>query len=280
MAVGWDTRLRNAVASIGPRGRRTTTPVALPPCPSAMARRALRTTVGSVHEIAINGVGYMLADHPEREMRYRRRVVPLDDLRSLLTFVAWSMIATPNIGAEHAMALLIVTCPCALSLATPAALAAATGSLARRGLLVTRGHALEALAQRLVEVGELEAAVACATDEAVAGARDPAVLAGLGMLMNGQALPAVALPLLERARHLGGDAPPLLREIGLARTYLGDTDGAERALQACLAAAPDAAQAWRDLARLRRWTPERQPPRWTPTRRVRCFHCTTGSGAG
>src|SRR5690606_21072787 len=116
---------------------------------------------------------------------------------------------------------------------------------------------LEALARRLVEVGELEAAVACATDPAVAGARDPAVLAGVGALMNGQALPAVALPLLERARDLVGDTPPLLREIGLARSYLGDADAAERALEACLAAAPDAAQAWRDLARLRRWTSER-----------------------
>ena len=45
------------------------------------------------------------------------------------------------------ISLLVVTCPCALSLATPAALVAATGSLARRGVLVTRGHALETLAR-------------------------------------------------------------------------------------------------------------------------------------
>jgi Cu2+-exporting ATPase len=45
------------------------------------------------------------------------------------------------------VAVLVVTCPCALSLATPAALGAATSRLARKGLLVTRGHALEALAK-------------------------------------------------------------------------------------------------------------------------------------
>jgi len=45
------------------------------------------------------------------------------------------------------VAVLIATCPCALSLATPAALAAATHGLAARGLLITRGHALEALAR-------------------------------------------------------------------------------------------------------------------------------------
>jgi Cu2+-exporting ATPase len=44
------------------------------------------------------------------------------------------------------IAVLVISCPCALSLATPAALTAATGRLARAGLLVTRGHALEALA--------------------------------------------------------------------------------------------------------------------------------------
>ena len=44
------------------------------------------------------------------------------------------------------LSMLVVTCPCALSLATPAALTAATGSLTRLGVLTTRGHALESLA--------------------------------------------------------------------------------------------------------------------------------------
>ena len=43
------------------------------------------------------------------------------------------------------LALLVATCPCALSLATPTALTAATGSLHRIGLLLTRGHVLEGL---------------------------------------------------------------------------------------------------------------------------------------
>jgi Cu2+-exporting ATPase len=44
------------------------------------------------------------------------------------------------------LSVLVVTCPCALSLATPAALTAATGALTRLGVLTTRGHALETLA--------------------------------------------------------------------------------------------------------------------------------------
>lgn len=45
------------------------------------------------------------------------------------------------------LALLVATCPCALSLATPTALTAATGSLHKLGLLLTRGHVLEGLNQ-------------------------------------------------------------------------------------------------------------------------------------
>jgi Cu2+-exporting ATPase len=45
------------------------------------------------------------------------------------------------------LSVLVVSCPCALSLATPVAITAATGALTRRGLLTTRGHALETLAR-------------------------------------------------------------------------------------------------------------------------------------
>lgn len=45
------------------------------------------------------------------------------------------------------LSMLVVTCPCALSLATPAAMTAATGALTRLGVLVTRAHALETLSK-------------------------------------------------------------------------------------------------------------------------------------
>ena len=44
------------------------------------------------------------------------------------------------------VSVLVITCPCALSLATPAAMTAALGALARAGLIATRANAVERLA--------------------------------------------------------------------------------------------------------------------------------------
>ncbi|WP_417224408.1 heavy metal translocating P-type ATPase [Amphritea sp.] len=56
-----------------------------------------------------------------------------------------------QVNPSHAfwvtLSVLVVTCPCALSLATPTALTAATGTLRQHGLLITRGHVLESLAK-------------------------------------------------------------------------------------------------------------------------------------
>ena len=66
----------------------------------------------------------------------------------LVSVVAmWWWQHDPDQAFWIALSLLVVTCPCALSLATPAAMTAATGSLTRLGVLTTRGHALETLAK-------------------------------------------------------------------------------------------------------------------------------------
>ena len=58
----------------------------------------------------------------------------------------WSLI-DPSQALPVAVAVLVVTCPCALSLAAPASLVAAAGGLARRGVLIQRLDAIESLAR-------------------------------------------------------------------------------------------------------------------------------------
>lgn len=64
-----------------------------------------------------------------------------------LTALLWSWRGDAHLAVEHAIALLIVTCPCALGLATPLAVAVAIGRAARGGILIKGGDVLERLAR-------------------------------------------------------------------------------------------------------------------------------------
>jgi len=73
---------------------------------------------------------------------------PMVHLAALLTFTGWiAFSALPwQTALTYAIAVLIVTCPCALALAVPVVQVVASGRLLRRGVLLKSGTALEALA--------------------------------------------------------------------------------------------------------------------------------------
>jgi Cu2+-exporting ATPase len=96
----------------------------------------------------------------ERAAQQRPAVVTLADryashllgavlLLALASAAAWLWIdpAHPARALLAAVAVLVVTCPCALSLAAPMAFAATTAALAARGVLITRSSAIETLAR-------------------------------------------------------------------------------------------------------------------------------------
>ncbi len=79
-----------------------------------------------------------------------------DRVAAVFVVVLLVLAAATGIGwyfhdAERALwvfvSVLVVACPCALSLATPTALTVATDTLSRIGVLITRGHAIETLAR-------------------------------------------------------------------------------------------------------------------------------------
>ena len=93
----------------------------------------------------------------DRAQAEKPRLAEIAD-RAAQWFLLLSLIAAAAIGllwweldSSRAfwivLAMLVATCPCALSLATPTALTAATGTLHKLGLLLTRGHVLEGLNQ-------------------------------------------------------------------------------------------------------------------------------------
>ena len=66
---------------------------------------------------------------------------------ALITLVYWASIEGLASGIEYATALLIVTCPCALGLATPMAMSIAMGRAAKAGILVKSAAAIESMSK-------------------------------------------------------------------------------------------------------------------------------------
>ncbi|HEV7314053.1 heavy metal translocating P-type ATPase [Sphingopyxis sp.] len=134
--------------------------------------------------------------------RASRLYAPVVHTLALSAFVGW-MIA--GLGLHQslviAIAVLIITCPCAMGLAVPAAHVVASGALAKRGLLVKDGSALERLA-------EVDIALFDKTGTLTLGQPVPE----LDHLSNEQK--SIALTLAQSSRH------PLSR--GLARALGAD----------------------------------------------------------
>ncbi len=69
--------------------------------------------------------------------------VPVVFFLAVAAGAIWAAVEGPNRGVSIALAALVVACPCALGLATPMALMAATAHASRRGILFKTGEALQ-----------------------------------------------------------------------------------------------------------------------------------------
>ncbi|WP_333605202.1 heavy metal translocating P-type ATPase [Novosphingobium sp.] len=131
--------------------------------------------------------------------RASRAYAPAVHTLAFLSFCGWLLAgAGMHQALTIAVAVLIITCPCALGLAVPAAQVVAAGALMKRGLLIKDGSALE----RLAEVDEV---LFDKTGTLTLGEPRPTDLAALNAGAR-----SVALALAQSSRH------PLSRGLALA----------------------------------------------------------------
>ena len=109
---------------------------------TATGERSFIAEIARLMEAAEQGRArlVMLAD------RVARLYAPVVHLLALATFVAWALYGPWQQALFAAVAVLIITCPCALGLAVPVVQVVASGRLMRRGILLKSATALERLA--------------------------------------------------------------------------------------------------------------------------------------
>ncbi len=72
--------------------------------------------------------------------------VPVVMIISVVTFIAWIIVGQSlEFALSCAICVLVISCPCALGLATPVAITVSAGKCASNGILVKSAHALETL---------------------------------------------------------------------------------------------------------------------------------------
>ncbi len=109
------------------------------------------------------------------------------------------------------LAILLIGCPCALVISTPAAIAAGLSAGARRGLLIKGGAILERLASVTMvafdKTGTLTEGKPVVTDVVAVGRSERDVLSLAGALEGGSSHP-LAKAILAKAAEVGAPVPP------------------------------------------------------------------------
>ena len=125
--------------------------------------------------------------------KYASKFIGGELLLALPVFFWWWWYADFHTGLWITVALLVMTCPCALSLATPTSLAASTGALVREGALICGKQSLETLAH-------VDDVVFDKTGTLTAGELSVNRMVALGRLKNEEAL-ALAQALEAQSEH-------------------------------------------------------------------------------
>ena len=137
--------------------------------------------------------------------RVARRYSPSVHILALASFIGWMIHSGGDVrlAVNVAAAVLIITCPCALALAVPSVVTAASGKLFRKGLLIKDGTALERLAEVDTVVFDKTGTLTLGAPEPVALADQPRQAVAVAAALAAGSSHPLARALAEGARVLG-----------------------------------------------------------------------------
>ncbi|CAM4108621.1 Copper-exporting P-type ATPase A [Pseudomonas reidholzensis] len=199
--------------------------------------------------------------------------VPAVLVIALITLLGWWLAGAPiETALINAVAVLVIACPCALGLATPAAIMAGTGVAARHGILIKDAEALERAhaVNRVVfdKTGTLTSGSPRIVHSQATGADDAELLRLAGALQRGSEHP-LAKAVLEACTEQALEVPPVSDSQSLTgRGIAGQVDGRQLALgnrrlldESHLqpGGLADKAQAWEAEGRTLSWLIEQAP---------------------
>ncbi|SEN64085.1 Cu2+-exporting ATPase [Gemmobacter aquatilis] len=147
---------------------------------------------------------------------------------SAFGFWMWKTGGDLRFAINISAAVLIITCPCALGLAVPAVVTAASGRLFRKGLLIKHGTALERLAEVDTVVFDKTGTLTLGTPELTNLAAHPRQAAEVAMALAAASSHPLAMALSQGARAAGLHPAPVtdLREVpgyGVEGVWRGQT---------------------------------------------------------
>jgi Cu2+-exporting ATPase len=198
-------------------------------------------------EALIEGAAGQKARYQRLADRASRLYAPVVHLTALLTAIGWRLSgASIHDSIVTAIAVLIITCPCALALAVPAAQVVASGAMFKSGVLLNAGDAIERLAQIDTVVFDKTGTLTLPEASVVNAAEiDPDLLAGAARLALSSRHPlaaALAREAKAKAPFAGARETPgagVIAEIDGEEARLGAPDYCGLAVAAAVAREAD-----------------------------------------
>lgn len=141
--------------------------------------------------------------------------VPVVIVIAVVTFLVWMVLsADVSTALTHAISVLVISCPCALGLATPTAIMVGTGRGASRGILVKSAEALEVAHDVKTVVfdktGTITTGKPVVTDIVCANGVDEQGLAGLALSIEQRSEHPLAQAVAAWAEAAGGQVQPVV----------------------------------------------------------------------